>query len=82
VQAANPNLDPLFARLETLGTRIEQEIDVASRDESRDRIAEPVTVVTRRASLGGRTCELLCARACPHLSLSLRERVRVRADMV
>ena len=37
VQAANPNLDPLFARLETLGIRIEQEIDAASRDESRER---------------------------------------------
>lgn len=37
VQAANPNLDPLFARLEALGTSIENEIDLASRDESRDR---------------------------------------------
>jgi tetratricopeptide (TPR) repeat protein len=37
VQAANPNFDPLFARLETLGTRIEHEIDLASRDESRER---------------------------------------------
>jgi tetratricopeptide (TPR) repeat protein len=44
VQAANPNLDPLVARLETLGTRIEQEIDAASRDESRER--------NRRASGG------------------------------
>ena len=37
VQAANANLDPLFARLETLGNRIEHEIDLASRDESRER---------------------------------------------
>jgi tetratricopeptide (TPR) repeat protein len=37
VQAANPNLDPLFTRLETLGTRIEHEIDLASRAESRER---------------------------------------------
>jgi hypothetical protein len=37
VQAANPNLDTLFARLESLGTSIEQEIDLASRDESRER---------------------------------------------
>jgi tetratricopeptide (TPR) repeat protein len=37
VQAANPNLEPLFARLESLGTSIEQEIDLASRDESRER---------------------------------------------
>lgn len=36
-QAANPNLDPLLARLETLGTRIEHEIDLASRDESPER---------------------------------------------
>jgi tetratricopeptide (TPR) repeat protein len=45
VQAANPNLDPMFAPLETLGTRIENEIDLASRDESRDR--------NRRAGGGG-----------------------------
>jgi tetratricopeptide (TPR) repeat protein len=37
VQVANPNLDPLFAHLETLGITIEQEIDAASRDESRER---------------------------------------------
>jgi tetratricopeptide (TPR) repeat protein len=37
VQAANPNLDTLFARLESLGTSIEREIDLASRDESRER---------------------------------------------
>jgi len=37
IQGANPKFDPLFARLETLGTRIEQEIDLASRDESQDR---------------------------------------------
>jgi tetratricopeptide (TPR) repeat protein len=37
LQGANPKFDPLFARLETLGTRIEQEIDLASRDESQDR---------------------------------------------
>ena len=36
-QGVNPNLDALFARLESLGTRIEQEIDLASRDESRRR---------------------------------------------
>lgn len=34
---ANPNLDPLLPRVETLGIRIEQEIDAASRDESRER---------------------------------------------
>jgi hypothetical protein len=37
VRAANPNLDPLFARLESLGTRIEKEIDLARKDEIRDR---------------------------------------------
>jgi tetratricopeptide (TPR) repeat protein len=38
VQAAKPNLDKLFARLESLGSRIEKEIDLASRDESRERM--------------------------------------------
>jgi tetratricopeptide (TPR) repeat protein len=38
VQAANPNLDTLFARLESLGNSIEREIDLASRDESRERM--------------------------------------------
>jgi tetratricopeptide (TPR) repeat protein len=37
VQAADPNLDALFPRLESLGLRIEREIDLASRDESRER---------------------------------------------
>jgi tetratricopeptide (TPR) repeat protein len=37
VQAANPNLDTSFARLESLGNSIEREIDLASRDESRER---------------------------------------------
>ena len=37
VQVANPNLDTMFARLESLGTSIEQEIDLASKDESRER---------------------------------------------
>jgi tetratricopeptide (TPR) repeat protein len=37
VKAVNPNLDKLFGRLEGLGGSVEQEIDLASRDESRDR---------------------------------------------
>ncbi len=37
VKAVNPNLDKLFGRLEGLGGSVEQEIDMASRDESRDR---------------------------------------------
>jgi tetratricopeptide (TPR) repeat protein len=36
VNAAAPNLDKLFPRLETLGTIIEQEIELAGRDESRE----------------------------------------------
>jgi tetratricopeptide (TPR) repeat protein len=38
VQAANPNLDTSFARLENLGNSVEREIDLASRDESRERM--------------------------------------------
>ena len=37
VKATNPNLDKLFGRLEGLAGSVEQEIDLASRDESRDR---------------------------------------------
>ena len=36
VKAAGPNLEKLFAGLETLGTIIEREIDLAGRDESRE----------------------------------------------
>lgn len=36
MNAAAPNLDKLFPRLETLGTVIEQEIELAGRDESRE----------------------------------------------
>lgn len=36
VTAANPNLDKLFGSLESLGITIEQEIDSARRDESRE----------------------------------------------
>ena len=37
IQGTKPNLNPLFADLESLGLRIEREIDLASIDESRDR---------------------------------------------
>jgi hypothetical protein len=37
VKATNPNLDKLFGRLEGLAGSVEQEIDLARRDESRDR---------------------------------------------
>jgi hypothetical protein len=36
VKAAGADGEKLFARLETLGTIIEQEIDLAGRDESRE----------------------------------------------
>lgn len=38
VKAVNPNLDKLFGRLESLGGSVEEEIDMARRDESRERI--------------------------------------------
>jgi hypothetical protein len=44
VKATNPNLDKLFGRLEGLAGSVEQEIDLARRDESRDR--------NRRLALG------------------------------
>jgi hypothetical protein len=37
VKATNPNLDKLFGLLEGLAGSVEQEIDLARRDESRDR---------------------------------------------
>jgi hypothetical protein len=37
VKATNPNLDKLFGLLEGLAGSVKQEIDLARRDESRDR---------------------------------------------
>jgi tetratricopeptide (TPR) repeat protein len=36
VKAVNPNLDSLFGRIEGLGGTVEQEIDIARKDESRE----------------------------------------------